>query len=146
MRWFLHVGAALLLTLGLTANTFAATPDGTTASTAIPLPPSLSASGVLTGSPVGSFTYYTFNYPGNRITGTIALTVSPNDSNTTNAVGVHLYQGSNTLLAMNALGPVSGSKSGTFASATAGPIVVQVYNYLPGQAASYNFAITGLTQ
>ncbi|HVC33037.1 MAG TPA: hypothetical protein VNL16_05960 [Chloroflexota bacterium] len=144
MRWFLRVGAALLLTLGLAATTFAATPDGTTASTAIPLPASLSASGVLTGSSPGSFTYYAFNYPGDGVTGTVALTVSPSDPNTTNAVGVHLYQGTNTLLSMNALGAVSGSKLGTFASPTTGPVLVQVYNYLPGQAASYNFAITGL--
>jgi hypothetical protein len=117
--------------------------DGKTAATALPLPAALSASGTLVGSAVGSFAYYPFDYPGDGATGTLALTVSPTDSNTTNAVGVNLYQGG-TLLAMNALGAVSGSNSRTFAPPTAGPVLVQVYNYLPGQAASYDLAITGL--
>ena len=145
MRWFLHVGAALLLALGIASNAVAATPDGKTATTAIPLPASVSTSGTLTGTANGSFAYYTFDYPGNGTTGTITLNVTPTDSNTTNAVGVNLYQNGATLRSMNALGSTSGSNLGLFSSSIAGPVLVQVYNYLPGQTASYNFTITGVT-
>lgn len=145
MRWVLRSGAALLLALGMVATAFAAAPDGKTAATAIPLPASVSSSGTLTGSANGSFAFYTFDYPGKETTGTITLNVTPTDSNTTNAVGVNLYQNGATLKTMNALGSTSGSNFGIFSSPTAGPMLVQVYNYLPGQAASYNFTITGVT-
>jgi|GEM_PF-5350679 len=85
------------------------------------------------------------DYPGDGSVGNITLNVTPSDSNTTNAVGVNLYQAGTTLLSMNAVSPKPGTNSGTFSSTTAGPILVQVYNYLPGQNASYAFAITGLT-
>lgn len=143
MRLVLSVGAALLLVLGIAAVALAATPDGKTAATAIPLPVSVSASGTLTGTEEGSFAYYEFDYPGDGSTGTITLNVTPTDSNTTNAVGVNLYQNGVTLRSLNALGSTSGSNTGLFSSTTAGPVLVQVYNYLPGQTATYLFSITG---
>ncbi|MGH2460745.1 MAG: hypothetical protein ACRDIY_17965 [Chloroflexota bacterium] len=145
MRWVLRCGAALLLALGMVATAVAAAPDGQTAAAAIPLPASVSSSGTLTGSANGAFAFYTFNYPGHDTTGTITLNVTPTDSNTTNAAGVILYQNGVTLKTMNALGSTSGSNFGMFSSPNAGPVLVQVYNYLPGQAASYNFTITGVT-
>ena len=85
-------------------------------------------------------------YPGKGTTGTITLDVSPTDSNTTNAVGVNLYQNGTTLKSMNALGATSRRNSATFSSATAGPVLVQVYNYLPDQTASHKLTITGAAQ
>lgn len=145
MRWVLRSGAALLLALGMVATAVAAAPDGKSAATAVPLPTSVSSSGTLTGSANGSFAFYTFNYAGHNTTGTVTLNVTPTDSNTTNAVGVNLYQNGATLKSMNALGSTSGSNFGLFSSPSAGPVLVQVYNYLPGKTASYNFTITGVT-
>jgi hypothetical protein len=57
---------------------------------------------------------------------------------------VNLYLAGATLLTMNGKGATPGSNSGTFSSMTAGTIVVEVYNYLPNETVSYNFAVTGI--
>jgi hypothetical protein len=145
MTWFLRIGAVLLLTLGMASLAFASTADGKTAGTAFPLPSSLSATGTLVGQSFGAFTFYTLDYAGNGSVGTITLNVSPTDPNTTNAVGVNLYHAGANLPTMNGLSLTPGRNTGSFSSATAGPILVEVYNYLRGQTASYNFAITGVT-
>ena len=145
MRWFSSIGAAVLLIFALSANVLAANPDGKTAAAAIPLPPNLTASGTLTGVAQGAFAFYTLDYPGDGSVGTITLNVNPTDSNTTNAVGVNLYQADATLLSMTALGTTSGLNHGNFSSKLKAPIIVQVYNYLPGQEATFNFSISGIT-
>lgn len=145
MRWFLRVGTALLLIFVLSANVLAANPDGSTAATAIPLPASLSASGTLTGLAQGAFAFYTLDYPGDGSVGSITLNVNPTDSNTTNAVGVNLYQAGAMLLSMNALGATSGVNLGKFSSTIRAPVLIQVYNYLPGQEATYHFSVSGIS-
>jgi hypothetical protein len=145
MNWFLRVGAAMLLTFGLVTSAIAATGGGQTAATAVTLPTSLSASGSLAGSSEGAFTFYTFDNPANGTIGRVILNVTPSDSNTTNAVGVNLYEAGATLLNLNGLGSTPGTNSGTFSAATAGPVLVQVYDYLPGSNITYNFAISGIT-
>jgi hypothetical protein len=149
MRWLLRLLAALLLVLGATTPTLAATPDGTSPATAFPLPSSLTTSGSLVGASTGAWVYYSFNYPGNGTLGAVTISVTPSDRGTSNAAGVNLYQnnaqGNTTpLLSINAVGAIPGTNSATFSSAAAGPILVQVYNYLPNHSTRYTVAITGL--
>jgi hypothetical protein len=144
MKWLLRVGAVVLLTLGLVSSVFAATGDGQTAATAIALPTSLSASGSFAGTTVGGFNFYTFDNPSSGTTGNFSLKFTPTDSTTANAVGVNLYQNGARLLAMNGLSPTPGSNASNFSTATAGPILVQMYNYLPGSVVSYSFTVTGI--
>jgi hypothetical protein len=144
VKWFLRIGVALLIASGLASTALAAADDGQTPATAIQLPTSLSASGNLVGSSEGGFNFYTFTNPGEGTTANISLSVTPNDPNTTNAVGVNLYQNGVNLLSMNGLSDTPGSRSGAFSTAMAGRILVQVYNYLPGLNAGYHFTITGI--
>lgn len=145
MNWFLRIGAGSLLALSLVA-TAAAAPAGSTAASAKPLPESLSASGTIAGDSAGSYQYYTFNYPGDGSTGTITLNVAPTDPTVGNAVGLNLYQDGTQLASMNALSPTPGTNFAIFSSTTRAPVLVQVYNYDQGATASYNFAITGVTE
>lgn len=146
MNWLLRIGAGLLLLLGSATTAFAATTGGgETPSTAIGLSETAPATGTLTGSAAGAFAYYTFQYPGNGSQGTLTLSISPNDPSTANAVGVNVYQAGATLATANAVGPTPGTNSVTFSSTTAGPILVQVYNYSQGEAVGYQLSLSGIT-
>jgi hypothetical protein len=93
---------------------------------------------------VGGFAFYAFDNPSIGTTGLFSLTFTPTDSTTANAFGVNLYQNGAQLLAMNGLSPNPGSNASNFSTAAAGPILVQIYNYLPASVASYSFTITGI--
>lgn len=144
MNWFLRIGAGVLLALGLAVTAFAATPDGKTAATAIPLSTSTGASGSLTGSGAGAFVNYTFDYPGDGSVGTVTISASPADQAVENAVGVNVYQAGSRLATMNAISPTPGTNSVTFSSSTRGPALVQVYNYDPGVTVSYHLSLSGV--
>lgn len=144
MNWFLRLGAGLLLALGVAATAAAATPDGKTAATALPLSLTAGASGSLTGSAAGSYAYYTFDYPGNGSVGTLAITVSPAEPTLENAVGATLYQAGLTLATMNAVSPTPGMNAVTFSSSTKGPVLIVVYNYDQGATATYHLALSGV--
>lgn len=145
MNWFLRIGAGLLLALGVAATAVAATPDGKSAATALPLSLSAGASGTLTGNAAGSYAYYTFDYPGDGSVGTITINVSPAEPTLENAVGATLYQAGLTLATMNAVSPTPGTNAVTFSSSTKGPVLVVVYNYDQGATASYRLALSGVT-
>jgi hypothetical protein len=146
VQWFLRIGTGLLLALGIAMTAFAATPDGKTAATAIPISSSKAETGSLTGSSAGAFEFFTFEYPGDGSVGTITLSISPNDPATANAVGVNLYQGSNQLATMNAVGATPGTNSVTFSSTTMGPVLAQVYNYNQGETVSFSLTLSGVAQ
>jgi hypothetical protein len=73
------------------------------------------------------------------------MTFTPTDASTANAFGVNLYQNGSKLLAMNGVSPKPGSNGSNFSTAATGPILVQIYNYLPNSVVSYSFTITGIT-
>jgi hypothetical protein len=116
---------------------------GQSPSTAVAFPSTLTVAGTLTGSAGGAFTYYTFNSPANGATGSVTLVVSPRDSVTDNNVGVILYQGAYSIASINALGYTPGVNSAGFPLTTAGPVVVQVYNYGQATSATYTVVISG---
>ena len=145
MRWILRIGIGLFLALGLAVTALAATPDGRTAATAIPLSTSQSASGSLVGSAAGSYAYYTVDYPGDGSVGTVGLTISPTDAWIANAVGVTIYQAGNQITTSNVLGDVPGHKALTFSSTTRGPMLVLVYDYWPGTTVSYRLTLSGVS-
>jgi hypothetical protein len=58
-------------------------------------------------------------------------------------VGVSLFQGGYSIASINALGNTPGVNSAGFPLTTAGPVVVQVYNYGQGTMATYTVVISG---
>jgi hypothetical protein len=144
MRWLVRIAAGLVLALGLVLPAFAAQPDGRTPQTAFPL--SGTAAGSLIGTTGGTFTYYTFNYPGDGSQGSLALTFSPGDQATANGIGVTLWQAGSQFKSISGVSNVPGANSTTFSSTTPGPILAQVYNYNPGVAVSYQLALAGVSQ
>jgi molybdenum ABC transporter molybdate-binding protein len=128
-----------------TASTTTAA-EGQTAATAVPLPASLTATGTVMGSSGGGFSFFTFPSPGNGSTGTITLTVNPTDPVTRDSVGVNVYQNGSTLASFNAgttgTGPL-GTNTASIPLTTAGPVLVQVFNYRDGQPANFTIAVSG---
>jgi hypothetical protein len=135
--------AAVALALSMVGGAFAATNAGTSPSSA----PSLTGtgSGSFTGASDGSFNYFTFDYPSGSPTGTLTLSFSPSDPATSNAVGVDLWQNGSMIASMNGTNNPPGSRSMTFSSPSAGPILVQVYNYAPGTAVDYQVSLSGIS-
>ncbi|MGH7861978.1 MAG: hypothetical protein ACREOS_07010 [Candidatus Dormibacteraceae bacterium] len=142
MRKLLGGIAAVVLALGLVGVAAAAPNDGTSPQTAIPLVGAPSGSSVGRGS--GAYTYYTFNYPGNGLVGTISLSFWPNDPGTANAVGVNAYQNGNLLATMNGVGNPRGTHALSFSSAKAGPVLVQVYNFTAGVPVYFQLGLSGI--
>jgi hypothetical protein len=99
--------------------------------------------GSITGSAGGAFRSYTFTIPANRATGTITLVVSPRDPDTNRAVGINLLQDDVTLASLNTASAVPGVNSAGFPLTTAGPVRVQVYDYLPGATVDYTIVVSG---
>ena len=145
MRWLTRALAVLALTLSISTTALAADPGGTTPGAALALVNS--ASGTITGSGAGSFNYFMFQYPGDSSYGTVSVTYSPTDEPTANAFGVTLYQGDVQLNTMKGISATVGMNSMPFTGgSTAGPILVQVYNYNPGVAVSYTLTLSGVKQ
>jgi hypothetical protein len=143
---FLRLGAGCLLALGLVVNVSAASPgDGTTAATAIPLPASLSAAATVVGSSGGTFVYYTFNSPGAASAGTLSVTVTPAYPVSATWAGVNLYQAGSTIASViGARSATPGATNSASFAVAAGPVLVQAYNYLSGQASTISFTISGI--
>lgn len=146
MNRFLRCIAGLVLGLGIVATAFAAAPDGKSPATAIHLVTGTPVTGSLAGSGAGSYTYYTLNYPGDGSVGTLTLDFSPSDPTTANAFGLNVYQAGNTITSSNAVSSTPGTTAITFSSTTAGPVLVQVYNFNPGVTVSYRLTLTGVNQ
>jgi hypothetical protein len=121
----------------------AANADGKSPTSALPL--TGIATGSLTGSTAGSYSYYTFDYPGNGSVATLSYSVSPNDPVTISSVGVNVYQGGTLLATNNAVGNPPGSSAVDFSSTTPGPILVQVYDYGQGLPANFQLQLSGVT-
>jgi hypothetical protein len=133
-----------LVALSLVAGASAATADGKSAATAFHL--AGTATGTITGSGAGSFQYYTFNYPGDGSTGTLTISITPNDPVTEAVLGANLYQSGSTLASLNAVGTNPGVNAVTFSSTTAGPVLVQVYNYSSGTPVNFQLQLSGVNQ
>jgi len=134
--------AAIALALGMIGAAMAATNDGTSPETAIPLVAAQSGSSV--GRGAGAYTYYTFSYPGHGSVGTITLSFWPNDPPTANAVGVNVYQNGTLLATMNGVGNPRGTHALSFSSTTAGSILVQVYNFTSGVPVYFQLSLSGV--
>ena len=143
MRRIVRAGLGVLLALAVTGTAFAASNDGGSAQSPVPL--SGTVTGKVMGSQAGAYSYYTFNYPGNGSTDTVSLSFGPADPATANAVGLNVYQGGTLLGTTNGIGNPPGTVDVSFASTTAGPILVQVYNYNPGEGISYQLSLAGAT-
>jgi hypothetical protein len=142
----LGFGSGFLLALGLVATVSAAAAgDGTTAATAIALPSSLSATTTIMGSSGGAFVYYTFTSPSASSAATVAVTVNPASPQTSSGSGVNLYQAGSLIASTNGgnSSPPGAAKSVSF-GASAGPVLVQVYNYLAGQPLTISFTVSGI--
>jgi hypothetical protein len=142
-RIFLSTFAATIA-LSVATAALAANADGKTASTAIPL--NNVVSGNLVGSTAGAFAYYTFNYPGDGSTGTLTLSITPSDPVTEGFLGINVYQAGLQIASENVVGTTPGVRSVTFATTTAGPVLVQVWNYGAGLSASYQLQLSGVNQ
>jgi hypothetical protein len=139
-----RIALGALVALALVAGVSAANTDGKTAATAMPL--TSIASGSITGSTTGAFSYYTFNYPGDGSVGTLTISITPSDPVTEIVVGANLYQNGTLLANMNAVGNPPGVNSVTFSSTTAGPVLVQVYNYSSSTPVSFQLQLSGVNQ
>jgi hypothetical protein len=134
----------LLLALGVVTSAAADTQDGKTPSTAMPLS-SIAGTSII-GSTAGSFAYYTINYPGNGSSGLLTVGYSPLDNSLDAAVGVNVWQGATLLTTANGDNSAVGASSVSFSSATAGPVLIQLYNYNNGAPMYFQLSLTGVTQ
>ncbi len=142
MRWLARLSLGAVLALAVLGSAAAANVDGKSPSTALPL--SSVATTTLTGNNAGSFTYYTFNYPGDGSVATIGMNFAPNDPSTASGVGVTVWQNGQQVAATNGVGSTPGAVSTFFSSTTAGPVLVQVYNYVPGEPVQLQVNVSGL--
>lgn len=143
MARLFSVIAAVALALSLVGGAFAATTSSTSPSSATAL--TGTQSGSLSGSSSGDFNYFSFDYPSGAPLGTLTLSFSPSDPATSNAVGVDLWQNGVMIASMNGVNNPPGSRSLTFSSPSAGPVLVQVYNYAPGTTVDYQVSLSGIT-
>jgi hypothetical protein len=142
----LGFGLGFLLALGLVATASAtAAGDGITAATAISLPASLSATTTVVGSSGGAFVYYTFTSSSVTSAATLAVTVNPASPQAASGAGVNLYHAGSLIASTNGVNssPSGVAKSVSF-GASAGPVLVQVYNYLAGQPLTISFTVSGI--
>ncbi len=142
IRNLCRIGLGALLGLGLTGQVFAA-PVGTSPNNPAPL--TSVAHGSIVGSSAGAYNFYTVNYPGQYVVGTLTLNFSPSDPITSSAVGLDVYQNGTEIASTNGTsGPNPGTTTTPFAVAQAGPVLVEVYNYDPGENVTYELDLSGL--
>jgi hypothetical protein len=134
---------AIALALSFVGGAAAATSDGLSPATAIDLVGTQNGSSL--GQSSGAFDYYTVDYPGKGVVATVSLTFWPNDPTTANAIGMNAYQGGTLLAKMNGIGNPPGTHVLSFSSPTAGPVLVQFYNYAPGVQVGYQVTLGGIT-
>jgi 6-phosphogluconolactonase len=100
-------------------------------SAAQPLALQASQAGNLAGHPSGSFAHFQIDPPAAREV-TLTLTYSPFEGGWGKAVGVNVWQGGNQLAGVTTDGASSGRLAATFTpSASAGKVIVQLFNYSP---------------
>lgn len=133
-----------VVALSLTTGALAANDGGQSAASAVPL--SNVATGHIVGSSAGSFGYYSFYYRGDGSVGTLTFSIHPVDPVTEGFLGINLYQAGNLLANASAVGPTPGVNAVTFSSTTAGPVLVQVWDYGNGVAADYQLQLSGVNQ
>jgi hypothetical protein len=144
MKRLMRLVPGIVVALALTTAAFAATTDGKSAGTALPLTGTLSGS--LKGSLAGTFAYYTFDYPGDGSQGTITLNLTPSGTGVANAFGVSLWQNGTRIGNASGVGSTPGSNNLFFTSSVAGPILTQVYNYNDGVTVDYTITLSGVSQ
>ena len=143
MKWLINLGIALVLTFSLVTSAYADHHiPATTAAAAIALTDT--GNGTIVGEKIGAFHYYTIQYPGNKVEGTLAMTFSPNGPDTRNAVGMTLWQSGSRLATTTGQSGTPGKVDLKFSSAKSDSILLQVYNYLPAMPVGYSVKLTGL--
>ena len=135
---------ATLLVLGATTPTRAQAPDGTSPESAIQLTSAEPQSGHLVGDVVGEFAYYWIDYPGDGRDAVIAMGFAPADDPMSRSIGLHVWQGNVRLTNMTGVSGTRGANRVTFFSNRRGPLLVQVFNYLPGREVFFQLTLTGL--
>jgi len=135
------VGAASLLALPAVASAATLTPSsgGTQAN---PTPLSGTVEGHLAGNTGGAYDYFQFMYPGDSTPVTLNLTSNDATPLNTGAAGLNVYQNGNLLTTSSASGPFA--DDAIFTSSTAGPVVVQVFNYDPTSSINFTLSSSGL--
>lgn len=135
-------GAASLLALPAAANAAAVSPSSS-GSAANPTPLSGTVEGHLSGNSGGAYDYFQFMYPGDGSTVTLNLSTTDATPLNTGAAGLNVYQNGVLLTTSSANGPFA--DDAIFTSSTAGPIVVQVFDYDPTSSFNFSLSSTGLT-
>lgn len=143
MRWLVSLGFALLLTMVMAATALAATPDGKTPGTAMPVTDKVT--GTITGSTGGSFNYYTItNYPGDGSNVTVKFWLNTYNIGVAKTVFVKAWQDGKAVASMDLWGAKPGYDAMTFSSKSKSPILLEVSSWRPGIGADYYFETTGL--
>ncbi len=143
-----YPGLAVNYSLDVTVTDFAApsgppqsTPTPAPGSASLPATPAQPVAAVLPSNPYGSFAYYQYDYRGDGSLSTLALSVTPNGRDTTNAVFLSVYQ-SGRLLASQSVGtsPTPGVLVLTYSSSTKAPVLVQIANYNFAKTIAYTLS------
>lgn len=135
---------ALALSVVLTSGVLA---QGSTPQDATPLQNGVTASGEIVGSRAGSFHYYTVDYPGDLSVVTLRLDFEPADPVARNGFGFKVYGENGYLIGEGSSdGLPTGVQEVRYSDSNDDIWLVQVYNYLPDRAISYELVVTGLPQ
>ena len=139
LRKFLIGGGAaacLLLPSAAFADSTNAPTTGTLPSNPVALTGSFSGS--LAANSGGSYRYAQFNYPGDSSTVTLNLTVDNALPLETGAAGFNIYQAGNMIGSSTEISPNTASY--TLSSSTAGPVLIQVFDF--NGSTGENFTLT----
>jgi hypothetical protein len=110
-------------------------------------PQTQGARGSLAGNSGGAFAYYSLDYQGNNETITLSMPFKPGRGTTGAGVSFGLYRGASlvgTGILVDGHDVSEGVAYLSYTSDQAGPLTVQVYNYIPGTAADYTLYALGL--
>jgi hypothetical protein len=107
-----------------------------------PLPLSSAITGSLAANSGGSFRYAQFSYPGDSSTVTLNLTVDNALPLETGAAGFNVYQAGNLIGSSSDTSPTTASFN--LISSTAGPVLVQVFDYDGSNGVNFTLTPQGL--
>jgi hypothetical protein len=103
--------------------------------------PVVPLSGLLVGSPAGTFGMHTFSYPGDESDLTVTMTAPPLDPSFAGTTGFKIYDPAGHLVAEGTLRATLWERDATLSSDVAGEYLVLVYNYAEGMELSYTLTI-----
>ena len=103
--------------------------------------PAAPLSGLLVGSPAGTFGMHTFSYPGDGSDLTVTMTAPPLDPSFAGTTGFKIYDPAGHLVSEGTLRASRWERDATLSSDVAGEYLVLVYNYADGMELSYTLTI-----